>query len=56
MNLQQLNQTYALKNKNSYLQFVQGKGDIPVVEIKNNQASARISLQGAHLLSWVPRG
>ncbi|VAW64761.1 Aldose 1-epimerase family protein YeaD, partial [hydrothermal vent metagenome] len=42
--------------KNSYLQFVQGKGDIPVVEIKNNQASARISLQGAHLLSWVPRG
>ncbi|MBE9490891.1 MAG: D-hexose-6-phosphate mutarotase [Bacteroidetes bacterium] len=33
-----------------------GAGDIPVVEVKNELASAVISLQGAHVLSWIPVG
>jgi len=51
-----LNQKYSINTKNSLLQFKTGKGDLTVVEIKNNQASAVISMQGAHILSWVPEG
>jgi len=36
------------------LWFKTGKGGIPLVEIKNKLANATISLQGAHLLSWIP--
>ena len=54
--LNQLNQQFSLQNEDNHLQIVQGEGDIPVVEIRNVQASARISLQGAQLLSWIPQG
>ena len=56
MNLKQLNQKFAFENKESSLQVKEGKGGIPVIEIKNRQASAIISLQGVHLLSWIPQG
>ena len=51
-----LNQNFSLEDKNNQLNFKMGAGDIPVIEIKNELASAVISLQGAHVLSWVPAG
>ena len=38
------------------LHFVNGPGDLPVAEIKTPLASARVALQGAHLLAWQPVG
>ena len=38
------------------LQFVKGSGDLAVAEIQTPLASARLSLQGAHLLAWQPAG
>lgn len=52
--LAKLNKTFALQNSKNSLIFKGGKGNIPVVEIHNKQASAVISLQGTHLLSWRP--
>ena len=53
MTIDQLNREFALK---SVLVFVEGKGGLPVVEVNNQHCSARISLQGAQLTSWVPAG
>ena len=38
------------------LSFKKGEGDIIVVEVRNQHASAKIGLQGAHILSWIPQG
>ena len=38
------------------LQFVNGSGDLPVAEIQTPLVSARVALQGAHLLAWQPAG
>jgi glucose-6-phosphate 1-epimerase len=54
--IEQLNNKFALQSDNNNLCFKTGKGDMPVVEIQNKQATALISLQGAHLLSWIPEG
>ena len=54
MTVENLNKDFSLENENNSLNFKIGKGEIPVVEIKNNHASAIISLQGAHILSWTP--
>jgi len=54
--INQLNQRFSINTKNTTLQFVEAEGDIPRIEIKNKNAKALISLQGAHLLSWVPVG
>jgi glucose-6-phosphate 1-epimerase len=54
MSVENLNNTFSLSDDNSSLRFKVGEGNIPVVEIKNNQANAVISLQGAHVLSWKP--
>ena len=51
-----LNNTFSFQNENHSLVFKIGKGDIPLVEIRNEEASATISLQGAHVLSWRPEG
>lgn len=55
-NVDQLNKDFSFANEYHSLIFKMGKGDIPVVEIKNDQSRAAISLQGAHILSWVPAG
>ena len=52
--VEDLNKNFSFENENNYLVFKNGQGDIPVIEIKNDQASATISLQGAHLLRWKP--
>jgi len=49
-----LNENFSLSDNENIILFKKGQGDIPVVEIKNEHASALISLQGAHLLSWCP--
>jgi len=51
-----LNQQFAINENHCQVIFKKAKGDITQVEIKNKQASAVISLQGAHVLSWVPTG
>lgn len=56
MTVETLNSLFALHETDNSLSFVNGKGDIPVVVIKNRYASATISLQGAQLLSWIPAG
>ena len=56
INIQQLNNEFSLQDGDNYLRFKAGEGDIPVVEIHNQHGSALISLQGAHLLSWIPNG
>jgi len=54
--IEKLNDEFSLEVANNNLHFIVGKGDIPFVEIHNQHASALISLQGAHLLSWIPNG
>ncbi len=54
--VEQLNEKFSLQNGDNYLRFKTGKGGMIVIEIQNNQASAIISLQGAQLLSWIPKG
>ena len=51
-----LNDEFALQRGENYVRFQTGRSGIPLVEIRNNHASAAISLLGAHLLSWIPRG
>ena len=51
-----LNKKHSQEIGQNYLCFKKGEGDIPIVEVKNQYASAIISLQGAHLLSWIPEG
>ena len=54
--IEQLNNEFSFANEYHRLVFEMGKGGIPVIEIKNDQARAAISLQGAHVLSWIPAG
>ena len=53
--IKELNKNFSFNNENNHLSFKMGEGDIPLVEIASEQASAIISLQGAHVLSWVPK-
>lgn len=52
--VEQLNKSFSFQNKNNNLFFKIGEGNIPLIVIENDHASALISLQGAHLLSWKP--
>ena len=51
---EKLNKAFSFDKEGVALTFIKGEADIPLVEIKNAQASAVISLQGAHLLNWKP--
>jgi len=55
MNIEQLNDEFSLQVDHNVLHFIVGKGDSTFIEIHNKHASALISLQGAHLLSWIPK-
>jgi glucose-6-phosphate 1-epimerase len=48
-----LNRQFALPGA---LHFVNGSGDLAVAEIQTPLTSARVALQGAHLLAWQPTG
>lgn len=52
--LDNLNAQFSIDNEDSQLKIKNGKGDIPLIDIRNKLASAIISLQGAHILSWKP--
>lgn len=54
--LKQLNLDFGIQNDDTTLHFITGKGDAPVVEIQNQYVTAAICLQGAHLISWIPKG
>ena len=51
MNIEQLNADYGIANK---VQFVEGKGGFPVIEIKNEYAKAVISVYAGQVLSFQP--
>ena len=50
------NEKFSLKSALNRFCFSKGKGGIPVIDIRNKFGTAIISLQGAHLLSWIPEG
>jgi len=54
--IDELNQRFSLDDGGNRLQFKAGEGGIPVIEIQNRRASSVISLQGAQVLSWIPKG
>lgn len=53
---EKLNKNFSFEKAKHFLRFKVGQGDIPVIEIQNEFSSATISIQGAHVLSWVPAG
>lgn len=52
MNVQDLNSQFGISQQ---LDFIEDASGLIVAAIDNPQASARLTLQGAHLLSWRPR-
>ena len=54
--IDQLNKKFALHNDDNKLNIVAGQGGIPCIKICNQHASVLISLQGAQILSWIPKG
>ena len=56
LDIETLNSKFSIQQDDNQLLITRGDGDIPVVTIQNKLASARISLQGAHILSWIPAG
>jgi len=52
---EQLNKDFAFNTGNNSLSIISGPAGISQIEIQNRQATARISLQGAHILSWKPK-
>lgn len=52
MILQQLNSRFGI---GSQLRFVEDASGLIIAEIENTKATARLCLQGAHLMSWQPR-
>ncbi len=53
--IERLNKQFGFSNNKSTVLFEKGEGDIPVIKIENELATACISLQGAHVLSWIPK-
>ena len=49
----ELNERFGIQDQ---LTFKAGPGDLAHAEIANRHAVATVSLQGAHLLGWMPRG
>lgn len=52
MTLQDLNNRFGVRGQ---LEFMENPDGLIVVDIENPLASAKLALQGAHLLSWRPR-
>jgi len=53
MNINQLNAEFGITGQ---LQFIAGKGDLPMISIDNDHASALISVYAGQLLSYRPAG
>ncbi len=53
MTLTDLNQKFAISD---HVTFKEGPGGLTVAEIANSQAESTIALQGAHIMTFTPRG
>jgi len=53
MTITQLNNTHAIPGQ---LEFIQGKGDLPVASIRNSKARALVSVYAGQVLSYQPAG
>ena len=53
--IKNLNNQFSIDEPENRLNIVEGKGGLPVIEVFNRYASVLICLQGAHLLSWIPK-
>ena len=53
MNLAELNQRYAIAD---HLHFTELAGGLVIAEIANAHATASLALQGAHVMTFLPRG
>lgn len=53
MPLAELNRRFAIPE---HISFVEGEGGLLMAEVDNKYATARIALQGAHLMTWQPKG
>ena len=53
MTLTELNQRFALSN---HVQFKEIADGITIAEVSNKHANSNITLQGAHIATWQPRG
>jgi glucose-6-phosphate 1-epimerase len=53
MTIAQLNSQYGIAGK---LQFIEGKGGLPIIEIDNGQAKAAISVYAGQVLKFQPAG
>ncbi|MDD5320363.1 MAG: D-hexose-6-phosphate mutarotase [Methylococcales bacterium] len=51
MNIEQLNSAYGIANQ---LMFIEGKGNLPFIQISNRSATALISLYAGQVLSFQP--
>ncbi|MDJ1183918.1 D-hexose-6-phosphate mutarotase [Roseofilum casamattae] len=51
MTIEQLNADYGIANQ---LQFIEGKGGLPIIAIANSKAKATISIYGGQVLSFQP--
>lgn len=52
--IDKLNKEFSFSQGDNTLRFINTEANIPHIEINNEFASAKISLQGAHVLSWKP--
>ena len=52
-NFSALNTRYGIPGQ---VTFKDGPGGLAIVEVTNSHATATIALQGAHLMTWTPRG
>ncbi len=53
MDIEALNNEFAIEN---HISFSNGPGNLPIATISNPHAEATISLQGAHVTSFTPKG
>ncbi len=53
MDVNQLNQKFAIEN---HIKFTSGKGGWPYVHLENNGSTAFVSLYGAHVMHYTPKG
>ncbi len=51
INIQKLNAQFAIKDQ---VKFIEGKGGLPFIEVKNEKASALISIYAGQVLSFKP--
>lgn len=53
MDISQLTQKFGIENR---VKFTSGKGGWPYVHLENNESTAFISLYGAHVMHYTPKG